>query len=75
MATFSIDIHGVRMSEFKVTARNTRNNRTNWITLQFADDSITLFLANEADFKQMAAMFLVEPQEAKGQPDEINDGR
>jgi hypothetical protein len=60
MATFAIDVHGVRMNELQVFAK-THKNGSYWITLEFAaGQNITLFLATETDFRELAARFGVE---------------
>jgi hypothetical protein len=63
MATFAIDVHGVRMNELQVFAKSTKG--TYWIVLEFAaGQNITLFLATETDFRELAARFGVEPMAA-----------
>jgi hypothetical protein len=63
MATFAIDVHGVRMNELQVLARSSKG--AYWIVLEFAaGQNITLFLATETDFRELAARFGVEPMAA-----------
>jgi hypothetical protein len=60
MATFAIDVHGVRMNELQVFAKSSKG--AYWIVLEFAaGQNITLFLATETDFRELAARFGVEP--------------
>jgi hypothetical protein len=66
MATFAVDIHGVRMNELAMTARakNTPGQGTFWITLEFGTrDTITLFFATEADFLEMRERLCPTPSE------------
>jgi hypothetical protein len=66
MATFNVDIHGVRMNELEITGRASEEGSAWWITLEFGTrDTITLFFATEDDFKEMIKLLKPTEQNLK----------